>query len=131
MANNQTLAKAKESLEEERLEDALDHLSELHSQLRQLRSVLPRMLAPMSTKQPSSEVLFTSFKNSVENTQKEINGFKEAIISEKSRKVFQKASESRRSNPKGIKPWRARDDPDWTSRKRRKLTEPQSTGKAK
>ncbi|KAK0711672.1 hypothetical protein B0H67DRAFT_298503 [Lasiosphaeris hirsuta] len=107
------------------------HHANLQFQLRQLRPALPRMLAPMSIKQPSPEVLFTSFKKSVESTQKEISSFKEAITSEKSRKVFQKASESRRANPKGIKPWRARDDPEWTSRKRQKLTELQPTGKAK
>jgi len=64
--------------------------------------------------------MFTAFSNSVENTRKEIASFKQAINSEESKKVFQKTIESRRANSMGIKPWRYRDYPDWTTAKRRK-----------
>ncbi|KAA8633283.1 hypothetical protein SMACR_02130 [Sordaria macrospora] len=122
MANNQTQAPKDASLqEEERLEDALDYLNELHVQLQRLRSAIPRMFHPMSVKPSSPQNTFAAFSNAVQDTGKEIHQFKDTIRSAETEKVFNMANESRRTNPMGIKPWRARDDPEWTTRKRRRL----------
>ncbi|KAK3313765.1 hypothetical protein B0H66DRAFT_607009 [Apodospora peruviana] len=110
MANNQTqpaaaaVAISKEGLEEQqRLEDAMEHLKELHLQ--------------------ATEAYFAAFTQSVTNTRKEVAAFKENYTCEESKRVFQRAAESGRANPKGIKPWRYSDDPEWTTVKRRKLNE--------
>ncbi|KAK3334016.1 hypothetical protein B0T19DRAFT_144249 [Cercophora scortea] len=121
MANNQAKA-PKDALhdEEERLEEALEHLKELHLKLRELRTAFPRMLKPLASKSPSPQASYAAMSRSMGDTQKEITSFREAMLSEETKKVFQKANDSRRANPKGIAPWRARDHPDWTSPKRRK-----------
>ncbi|KAK0637225.1 hypothetical protein B0T17DRAFT_613843 [Bombardia bombarda] len=121
MANNQVQPAAKDSGEEEkRIEDGLEHLKELHLQLRALRSALPRMFEPLATKQPSPQVMFAGFSQSVKNTKDEIDRFRQAMNTEETQAVIKRANDSRRLNPVGIKPWRARDDPEWTAPKRRK-----------
>ncbi|KAK3944225.1 hypothetical protein QBC46DRAFT_350639 [Diplogelasinospora grovesii] len=119
---NQPPAATDSLKEEEALEDAVAHLTELHLQLRRLRSALPRMFRPLTTEHPTPKAMVASFMESVQDTNKELSDFKQAYTSEESKKIFQKASESRRANPKGIKPWRARDDPDWIYPKRRKTS---------
>jgi len=122
MANE--TAPAKDGLqEEERLQDAIEHLKELHLQLRHLRSVLPRMFEPLNSKPPSPQVFLTAFSQSIQKTGQEITGFKEAYTSDESKQAFQRAAESRRKNPSGIKPWRPRDDPDWTTVNKRQKKE--------
>lgn len=101
--------------EEERLEDALEHLKLLHLQLRHLRTAIPRAIQPLCSKQPSPDALFSSFAKSVAETNNELNDFKAAMTSEESKSVFEKANESRQANPKGIRPWRATEHPDWTT----------------
>ena len=39
--------------DEQQLQEAFDHLNELHAQLRALRSAIPHMIAPLTAKQPS------------------------------------------------------------------------------
>ncbi|KAK3505317.1 hypothetical protein B0T13DRAFT_485948 [Neurospora crassa] len=146
MANNHTQTPKDASFqEEERLEDALDYLNELHvqasqrhtgyrplhgfysnspslgQQLQRLRSAIPRMFHPMAVKSSTPQNTFAAFSDAVQDTGKEIRQFKDTMLSSESEKVFNMANESRRANPMGIKPWRARDDPEWTTRKRRKL----------
>ncbi|KAK1769067.1 hypothetical protein QBC33DRAFT_513311 [Phialemonium atrogriseum] len=106
---------AEDIQEEERLEAALEHLKSLHLKLRALRTAIPRAIEPLSAKHSSSEELFASFVKSVTETSKELADFKEAMMSEESRKVFEQANQSRKANPKGIRPWRAVEDPDWTT----------------
>jgi hypothetical protein len=53
---------------------------------------------------------------SIDSTKKEIAGFREAVLTTQSDGVFAKARESQSAQPKGIKQWRARDDPDWANR---------------
>ncbi|KAK4447042.1 hypothetical protein QBC34DRAFT_142443 [Podospora aff. communis PSN243] len=107
---------SKESIkQEERAEQDLAHLNQLHLQLRHLRSALPRMMEPMTSKQSSPEELYANFMKSLEGTTKEIEDFKKAYTSEKTKGAFQRGTESRKANPQGIKPWRASDDPDWTT----------------
>ncbi|KAM7199059.1 hypothetical protein V8F20_005877 [Naviculisporaceae sp. PSN 640] len=105
--------------DEERLEDGMEHLKELHLQIRQLRSAIPRMLSPLYAKHASPEAYFAAFNQSVANTQKEVQDFKQALTSEESTKIFKHAAASRRARPGGIKPWRYSDDPEWTTLKKR------------
>lgn len=44
---------------------------------------------------------------------KDVSEFRQQITSEESKKVLQYAEQSRSRDPKGIKPWRASDDPEW------------------
>ena len=71
-----------------------------------------------------AEAYFAAFNQSVANTRKEIQDFKEALASEEYRKVFAHVQASRGANPQGIKPWRYSDDPEWTTVKRVKREEP-------
>ncbi|KAH8879849.1 hypothetical protein GQ53DRAFT_21988 [Thozetella sp. PMI_491] len=122
MANQQPPQQRKPEppqLDEQQLQEAFDHLNDLHAQLRALRTAIPNMIAPLATKQPSPQALFSSFTMSVQESRTQLADFKECITSEKSQKVFRYASESRRANPKNIKPWRATDDPDWVERARK------------
>jgi hypothetical protein len=43
----------------------------------------------------------------------EISTFKTLYTNDESKEVLEKAKKSREAEPKGIKPWRARDHPDW------------------
>lgn len=65
-----------------------------------------------------ADALFSSFAKSVGETSSELNDFKAAMTSEESKKVFEKANESRQVNPKGIRTWRATEDPEWTTSQR-------------
>jgi hypothetical protein len=42
-----------------------------------------------------------------------LKDFKTLYTSEESKKVLEQAKKSREAHPKGIKPWRVRDDPNW------------------
>jgi hypothetical protein len=46
-------------------------------------------------------------------TIKELGDFRAAFLDQRTRKVLDHALRSRRKNNAGIKPWRARDDPNW------------------
>ncbi|KAK3374893.1 hypothetical protein B0H63DRAFT_259586 [Podospora didyma] len=118
--NQKQAAKDASLQEEKRLEAELAQLNELHLQLRLLRSALPRMLEPLASKQPSPQVAYNAFRKSIDSTNLEIANFRAAITSEEIKKIFQRAADSRQANPKGIKPWRATEDPEWTANKRRK-----------
>ncbi|KAK0716482.1 hypothetical protein B0T21DRAFT_374990 [Apiosordaria backusii] len=107
--------------EEERLEDALYHLNQLHLQLRRLRSALPRMLEPLNTKQPSPEAMYSAFMQSVDSTTKELGSFRDALASREIRTILAKANESQKRDPKGIKQWRAMDDPFWADPDRKRV----------
>jgi len=44
---------------------------------------------------------------------KEVRELKQLMTSEETKNILDRAQQSRRENPKGIKPWYARDDPEW------------------
>lgn len=75
------------------------------------------------TEHLSAEAYFSAFNQSVVNTRKDIQDFKEALTSDESKKVFNHAAASKRAKPHGIKPWRYSDDPEWTTVKRVKREE--------
>lgn len=51
---------------------------------------------------------------------KEISDVRTALTSEESTKLFDEVNASQQANPKGIRPWRATDDPNWTTPRKRK-----------
>jgi len=102
--------------DEERLEKAMKTLKEMHIQLRGLRTTIPRLIAPLTTKQPSPETLFREFSQSASTANKEVQEFRRMLNDEESNKVLEQARKSRAENPNGIKPWRVTEHPDWLTR---------------
>ncbi|KAH8781462.1 hypothetical protein F5883DRAFT_638292 [Diaporthe sp. PMI_573] len=60
-----------------------------------------------------AEATFSALRESTKSACGEIREYKQSATSEETTKVLERAKQSRKDNPKGIKPWRARDDPDW------------------
>lgn len=98
--------------DEAEIEQALKRLGELHHQMRNLRSTIPRAMEPLSI-HSSPEATFSALRESTKSACGEIREYKQSATSEETTKVLERAKQSRKDNPKGIKPWRARDDPDW------------------
>ncbi|KAK7737839.1 hypothetical protein SLS53_006460 [Cytospora paraplurivora] len=86
---------------------------EQSDELRNLRSTVPRMMEPMSVPSSSAEAVFSTVRESTKAAYSEVREYKYLATDEQSTKIFERAKHSRKENPKGIKPWRARDDPDW------------------
>ncbi|PBP17570.1 hypothetical protein BUE80_DR011685 [Diplocarpon rosae] len=118
--NGQPVAPALEGQEdvgeEEQLEQALKTLKEMHIQLRGLRTTVPRLIAPLTSKQPSPESLFRGFSDSANIANQEVQEFRRLMTDQKSVEVMEQARKSRAANPKGIKPWRVTEHPDWLTR---------------
>lgn len=102
--------------DEERIEKALKTLKEMHIQLRGLRTTIPRLIAPLSIKQPSPEALFHDFSVSASTANKEVQEFRRLMVDEESKKVMEQARKSRSENPQGIRPWLVTEHPDWLTR---------------
>ncbi|KAG9241419.1 hypothetical protein BJ878DRAFT_545272 [Calycina marina] len=102
--------------DEERIENALKVLKEMHIQVRQLRSVIPRFMAPLGKPQPSPEVLFLHFSASVSSAQQEILTFRHLVRDGETVEIFKRAKTSREEKPEGIKPWKVTEHPDWLTR---------------
>ncbi|PBP16747.1 hypothetical protein BUE80_DR012601 [Diplocarpon rosae] len=118
--NGQPVAPALEGKEdvgeEEQLEQALKTLKEMHIQLRGLRTTIPRLIAPLTSKQPSPEALFRGFSDSANFANQEVQEFRRLMTDEKSVEVMEQARRSRAANPRGIKPWRVTEHSDWLTR---------------
>lgn len=97
---------------EAEIEQALKRLGELHHQMLNLRSTIPKAMEPLSI-QSSPKNTFEAIQGATKTAYSEIQEYKQAATNEETAKVFERAKQSRKDNPKGIKPWRARDDPDW------------------
>ncbi|KAK2035217.1 hypothetical protein LX32DRAFT_688858 [Colletotrichum zoysiae] len=121
MANNGPTIKIEpgaqnsEEWDEERLELALDQLKLLHIKLRGLRSTIPIMLKPLSTKHPSPQAEFDSFMESVAAAKVKIQDFQDLRKSDEITKIMDHVAERRKKEPNGIKAWRTTDHPDWTT----------------
>lgn len=100
--------------DEARYEASLKHLHELHIQLRRLRATVPRMIAPTSESYANPAELYPALQQSLANGVKDVKDFKESMTSRETTKVITRAAQSRQKNPLGIKPWRPKDDPNWT-----------------
>ncbi|KAG9239385.1 hypothetical protein BJ875DRAFT_448594 [Amylocarpus encephaloides] len=102
---------------EEHLEKAMARLKEMHIQLRNLRTCIPRLLEPLSSgKQPPPEALFREFSESTRTASEEVRKFQELMRDGETIKVLEQARKSRMENPNGIKPWRAMDHAHWLER---------------
>jgi len=112
----QPATKSGDTWDEERLEDAMKTLKEMHIQLRGLRTTVPRLLSPLTTRQPSPEILLQEFKRSAKTANTEVQDFHRLMNSEQSKVVLTQARESRAENPFGIKPWKVSDHPTWLTR---------------
>ncbi|EON99143.1 hypothetical protein UCRPA7_5359 [Phaeoacremonium minimum UCRPA7] len=106
-------APVEEKWDEERLEAALRQLKELHIQLRNLRTTVPRMIAPFTAHPASPEILFQTIKAATHSAFAEVGDFKDKMAEDGTKEILEYAEKSRSDNPKGIRPWRASDDPDW------------------
>ncbi|KAE8447408.1 hypothetical protein EG329_010822 [Mollisiaceae sp. DMI_Dod_QoI] len=102
--------------DEERLEKAMKTLKEMHIQLRGLRTTIPRLIAPLTTKQPSPESLFRDFSRAAGTANQEVNEFRRLMGNQESLQVLEQARKSRADNPTGIKAWKVTDHPDWLTR---------------
>ncbi|XDG00401.1 hypothetical protein ABKA04_000016 [Annulohypoxylon sp. FPYF3050] len=71
------------------------------------------MLESIPTVASTPEEVHEGFVKSVVAASTQIKDFGTLYNSEESRKVLDQARKSRDANPKGIKPWRAKDHPDW------------------
>ncbi|CZS93719.1 uncharacterized protein RAG0_03874 [Rhynchosporium agropyri] len=99
--------------DEERLEEAMKTLKDMHIQLRGLRTTVPRLIAPLTTKQPSPDTLFREFSQSANTANQEVQDFRRLMTADESIKVMDQAKKSHTENPKGIKTWKATEHPDW------------------
>ncbi|KAI1268425.1 hypothetical protein F5Y18DRAFT_375337 [Xylariaceae sp. FL1019] len=111
-----------ETPEEEQIKQALKHLDHLHVKCRGLRTTLPRMIerimpealpSDIKSSKKSQEQVVAMVKAQVQAAGNEIKDFRTLYTNEESKKVLEQAQKSREANPKGIKPWRYKDHPDW------------------
>ncbi|KAI0859143.1 hypothetical protein F4860DRAFT_484038 [Xylaria cubensis] len=111
------LSPNEETPEEQQLQRDLKHLDYLLSRCREIRTTIPRMLDGMPEvarkHQDSREALFAELVNHMKNADTEIQDFATLYTSEESKRVLDKAKESRATNPKGIKTWLYQDHPNW------------------
>ncbi|KAK3906493.1 hypothetical protein C8A05DRAFT_11750 [Staphylotrichum tortipilum] len=105
-------------LDEDDLEEKLYRLD----MLRRLRSALPRMLEPLMAQQPSPQAVFAAYMQSIEDTNKEIAAFQEAIQSLQTDGVLTKSGAGHKGGP--LRMWCASEHPDWANpdRKRRRVS---------
>ncbi|KAG8161700.1 hypothetical protein KVR01_008687 [Diaporthe batatas] len=97
---------------EAEIEQALERLGELHHQMRNLRSIIPKTMESLSVR-ASPEDTYEALGQATKTAVSAIREYKQAATDEETTRVFERAKQSRKDSPKGIKPWRARDDPDW------------------
>ncbi|KAK1983887.1 hypothetical protein LZ30DRAFT_622521 [Colletotrichum cereale] len=121
MANNGPAIKTEpgaqesEAWDEERLELALDQLKLLHIKLRGLRTTIPTMMKPLSIKQPSPQIEFDSFMESVAAAKKKVHDFQDLRKSDEITKIMNHVAERRKEESNGIKAWRTTNHPDWAT----------------
>ncbi|KAG0648221.1 hypothetical protein D0Z07_5355 [Hyphodiscus hymeniophilus] len=102
--------------DEQRIEESLKVLKEMHIQLRGLRTTIPRLIAPLITKHSSPEKVFREFSASATTANQEVQEFRRLMNSQQGIEVMENARKSRAENPNGIKPWRVTEHPDWLKR---------------
>ncbi|KAF3064971.1 hypothetical protein GL218_01795 [Daldinia childiae] len=98
--------------DEEQLAQSMKQLNLLHIKCRELRTTIQRMLEAIPNNSTAEEV-YECFVKSVGAASTQIKDFNTLYNSEESKRVLDQAKRSRDANPKGIKPWRAKDHPDW------------------
>ncbi|KAF4341073.1 hypothetical protein FBEOM_4943 [Fusarium beomiforme] len=89
--------------DEARLEEAMKRLKLLHI----------KMIKPLVQKQPSPDVMFAAFMNSVNQAQADIKEVTDLMRDERSLEIFAQAKKRKEEEPTGIKTWEYYDHPDW------------------
>ncbi|POS87084.1 hypothetical protein EPUL_000493 [Erysiphe pulchra] len=112
----QTLKPPLDVWNEERIEMAMKTLKEMHIQLRNLRTSIPRLIAPLTAQHQTPQIVIEEFAKSIKTANQEIKQFEELMVSEESCKIFNQARKSRAENPESIKPWSVTENPDWLTR---------------
>ncbi|KAI1328441.1 hypothetical protein F5Y16DRAFT_369048 [Xylariaceae sp. FL0255] len=111
---------ADETLKEQEIQRALQHLDLLHAKCRDLRAALPHAVNTMPSIQMNAEnpmlQAWRDISAYFKPAKTELDEFKALYTSEESKKIMEQAKKSRDANPKGIKPWRYKDHPDWWDR---------------
>jgi len=103
--------------DEARLEEGLRTLKEMHIQLRNLRTGIPRVVDPLaSIKSKPPVVVLNEYKSAVQKIGTEMQTFKEFAMNEETKKVMEYAEKSREKNGVPSKPWIASDQPGWSVR---------------
>ncbi|EXK30148.1 hypothetical protein BFJ63_vAg6344 [Fusarium oxysporum f. sp. narcissi] len=106
-------AAGQDGWDEARLEEAMKRLKLLHIKVRQLNDTIPKMIKPLVQKQPSPDVMFAAFMNSVNEAQANIKEVTDLMRDEKSREIFAQAKKRKEEEPTNIKTWEYYDHPDW------------------
>ncbi|RKF74865.1 hypothetical protein GcM1_237076 [Golovinomyces cichoracearum] len=104
---------SQEAWDEERLDKALKTLKEMHIQLRNLRTTIPRIIAPLTTQYPTPQILYYEFKKSIKAANKEIQGFRQLMTAEESKQIFFRATTNQVENSECFRPWAVSEHPDW------------------
>ncbi|KAK4668871.1 uncharacterized protein QC764_0106710 [Podospora pseudoanserina] len=128
-------AKDSAQQEEEKLEDALYHLNQLHLQATSTASLgasahagaaeyqttLPYAPLQPLLNPPFPEAMYAAFMQSVDSTTKELGSFRDALGSPETKAIWNRVNVSQKRDPKGIKQWRAVDDPFWGDPDRKRV----------
>ncbi|CAK7263315.1 hypothetical protein SEPCBS57363_000515 [Sporothrix epigloea] len=105
-----------EEWNEEQLEAALESLRLAHLKLRSLRSTIPTMVQPLTAAPVLPQILHAKVQVSLFAAVQEVGSFRETIANEEFRKITEYAAQSRmRNGNHDIKPWKARDEPEWAN----------------
>ncbi|KAI9700811.1 MAG: hypothetical protein M1836_002180 [Candelina mexicana] len=115
VATPQAAASAQE-WDEAEFEAGLARLKELHIQLRNLRTTIPRMIQPFVANHSSPEDLYDDFSKAAVTAATEIKDFRKIFEDRKTMLIFTNGSLSRRGNSEGISTWRVTEHPDWLDR---------------
>ncbi|TVY89216.1 hypothetical protein LAWI1_G003201 [Lachnellula willkommii] len=122
--------------DEERLEKAMARLKEMHIQVCILSKHMPSYAiqvlteivqpakksanhpsqTPRTANQEATFTLFSEFAKSSTTANQEVQQFQRLMKEEETSVVLEQARKSRAENPNDIKPWRAREHPDWLTR---------------
>ncbi|CAN8096860.1 unnamed protein product [Discula destructiva] len=99
--------------DEAKIEQALKNLKDLHIQLRQLRSTIPRMQENLGGPVATAAELAAAIRGATQAARNEVDEYKQKATSPDNTMILERAKQSRAQNPKAITPWRAKNHPDW------------------
>lgn len=103
--------------DEARLEAGLNTLKDMHIQTRKFRSAIPHLVSTLAKKAESPQAYSSKFQESVYSTNRDLQTFKEFLLSEEVKEVVEHAAESAQKNPGPVKPWMYTEHPGWSMRK--------------
>ncbi|KAL8715098.1 MAG: hypothetical protein Q9220_001055 [cf. Caloplaca sp. 1 TL-2023] len=98
---------------EAHIDSAMVRLQKMHAQLRHLRDTVALLVEPMVVQQPSPEILYNTFAQTVMSTKSDIRDFSSFLSSDGSKEVFHRADDSRARGEEDIRGWRVTEHEDW------------------